>query len=202
MYNEKQNEKWNAWWESWVKSGDFEKHRQEQLQRQQEKRDNLTEKHCRFCDKVVPVSELASKKRTRPDGTQYLTYANICKTCKAAESRLWRKNNREKIKKYRSLPSVKAKNAVWAKRKKKDKNRNNTPPWLSREDRKRIADIYLHMRDCRAVTGEEYHVDHIVPLNGGIVCGLHVPWNLQVLPAAVNINKTNKWHWGPQDQEQ
>jgi predicted amidophosphoribosyltransferase len=66
------------------------------------------------------------------------------------------------------------------------------PSWLSQEQRDQINAIYEHARDCELVTGEPYHVDHVVPLKGEFVCGLHVPWNLQVLPADVNLHKSNK----------
>jgi hypothetical protein len=54
-----------------------------------------------------------------------------------------------------------------------------------------VADLYWLAKDLEKVSGEEYHVDHIIPLAGKDVCGLHVPWNLQVLPADVNMSKNN-----------
>lgn len=59
--------------------------------------------------------------------------------------------------------------------------------------RKEIENFYWLAHDLKAVSGEEYHVDHVVPLNGKGICGLHVPWNLQVLPADINMSKGNSF---------
>lgn len=67
-----------------------------------------------------------------------------------------------------------------------------TPNWLTKDQIKEIEDYYTIASMFKMYTGEMYHVDHIVPLQGKKVSGLHVPWNLQVLPAKENIKKQNK----------
>ncbi len=66
------------------------------------------------------------------------------------------------------------------------------PKWLSEDQLKAIKTEYALSQWCSEVMGIKYHVDHIVPLKGKDVCGLHVPWNLQVIPAVENIRKSNK----------
>lgn len=67
-----------------------------------------------------------------------------------------------------------------------------SPSWLTSEDKEAMALLYAKAQQLTKNTGENWHVDHIVPLQGKTVCGLHVPWNLQVIPAIENLSKSNQ----------
>ena len=72
------------------------------------------------------------------------------------------------------------------------KHREATPKWLSRKQRSEIRQIYQIAITMTQTTGEQYVVDHIVPLRSDHVCGLHVPWNLRVITQEENLKKSNK----------
>jgi hypothetical protein len=72
--------------------------------------------------------------------------------------------------------------------------KNATPPWLSEEDRMQILELYYVCRMFKIYTGQDYHVDHIVPLQNKMVCGLHIPSNLRVISSFDNHSKHNKFN--------
>jgi hypothetical protein len=109
----------------------------------------------------------------------------------------WKKQNQQKtinyIKLCRSKNPLKykaIKNAITAKRRSSKLQR--TPPWLNKDHLKQIAQYYQQAKQLQKETGIVHHVDHIIPLQGKTVSGLHVPWNLQILTASENIIKSNK----------
>ena len=65
-----------------------------------------------------------------------------------------------------------------------------TPPWACLD---RIEEVYELAELATEVSGVQYHVDHIVPLQGATVSGLHIYENLQVIPATENLSKGNKY---------
>jgi 5-methylcytosine-specific restriction endonuclease McrA len=67
-----------------------------------------------------------------------------------------------------------------------------TPSWLSPAQLKEISALYELAKELQWLSEEPLHVDHIEPLQGSTVSGLHVPWNLQILPESLNLAKGNR----------
>jgi hypothetical protein len=97
----------------------------------------------------------------------------------AAKQQEWRKNNMDYI---LSINALRRANKL-----------QRTPKWLTEEDKKKIKSIYKNARHLTVTTGEQHHVDHIIPLQGELVSGLHVPSNLQVLHWRDNLSKRHKY---------
>lgn len=66
------------------------------------------------------------------------------------------------------------------------------PRWLTSEDLQQIEWFYQEAKRLFKLTGVPHHVDHIIPLQGKYVCGLHTPNNLQILTASENSKKGNR----------
>lgn len=64
-----------------------------------------------------------------------------------------------------------------------------TPVWVDQEE---IEKRYAVARLLTELTGVQHHVDHYFPLKGKTASGLHVPWNLRVIPWRDNLMKKNK----------
>lgn len=111
-------------------------------------------------------------------------------------SKKYKENNREKVLQSNKKASKKYhennKSYYAAKEvERRSAKDQRTPPWLTKRQLDIIKCFYT-VRDIKSkVDGIEYHVDHIIPLRGKNVSGLHVPWNLQLLTAEENWSKNN-----------
>ena len=108
-------------------------------------------------------------------------------------SRKWGSENAEKKRQsvrawMRKHPDkVRARNAT-----RRAARKRAQPSWLTEGDLKEILSMYEMAFRLERETGIKHHVDHIVPLRGKYVSGLHVPWNLRVVTASDNLRKSNK----------
>jgi hypothetical protein len=73
------------------------------------------------------------------------------------------------------------------------------PPWANLEA---IAAVYSRAKEIEAITGVAQHVDHLFPLQGKTVSGLHVAENLRIVPATVNLTKHNTLPIDPEAWEE
>jgi hypothetical protein len=154
-----------------------------------------------FCGQVNPQNLCNfSKDKTTKDGFQ-----RFCKNCRKSHNILKKQeisNNKkayylenktkitEDIKRYRKKfpEKINARSAL-----QRSNKAQRTPKWLNKKHYKEINDFYDLAKDLEWLSEEKLHVDHIVPLRGKDVCGLHVPWNLQILPEVQNISKGNRF---------
>ena len=86
---------------------------------------------------------------------------------------------------YKNKPAYRA---AWAKY--KAAKVSQTPSWANEQ---LIAAYYKEAKRLEELTGIQFHVDHIIPLQGEMVSGLHVESNLQLLPAHENLGKSNSF---------
>ena len=70
--------------------------------------------------------------------------------------------------------------------------RQATPKWLTPEQKLEMRLKYRVAIELSRRLGVPYAVDHIIPLQGEEVCGLHVPWNMEVITQEENLKKSNK----------
>jgi replicative superfamily II helicase len=107
-------------------------------------------------------------------------------------NRTWRHNNPEKSLGYtqKYLQNNKDKRNLWTANYREAKR---TPAWLTEIDHERIANVYKLATLQSKITGVPWHVDHIIPLRGKYVSGLHVPSNLQAIPGVDNVRKNNSY---------
>lgn len=154
-----------------------------------------------FCILCHKADNVARKKRNRADlsfkkaeneAKKQYRARNVEKT--RAYMLQWRKANRIGISeygaKYRQVH--KAKYAYLCQKRKLDLL-NRTPKWLTVDDLWVISEIYALAEERTVATGVKWHVDHIIPLRGRYVSGLHVPNNLQVVPWYQNQSKSNRF---------
>lgn len=134
----------------------------------------------------------AANKATRNAKSKEWYLANREKVL--AKNRKWRLLNPERHRFLISRWSAQNPTAAYAlNAKRRAAKIQRTPKWLTPDDFKNMEAIYQMARDLTTLTGEIYEVDHIIPLQGSRASGLHVPTNLQVISAAENRAKYNKW---------
>jgi len=171
------------------------------------------------CERVNPQSEdRFGKEKSTKDGLSF--WCKTCKQLKdeeyrknnsakiAAKIALWQKENKDKVNAnsfaYRKNNLEKTRLAVriWTRNnlgKKRESQARRiasklraTPNWLTEPQLLEIKAVYLRAHELTVQTGIPHEVDHIIPLQGKEVRGLHVPWNLRIITEVENCSKGNR----------
>lgn len=132
-------------------------------------------KYCYDCKSLLKIDKF------NLDSTRVSNTKNNCKKCQSAYSKEYCKTENGKI-----VNSMQSANRRATKL-------QRTPSWLTEEDHWMFEEIYSLTKLREKLTGVKWHVDHILPLQGKLVSGLHVPMNLQVITATENLSKGNTY---------
>lgn len=176
----------------------------------------MSDIRCKRCNQILPTSDFKADPRYKRGFTSWCyechrkrnsDWAKENKERLAKKSTAWRKDNPEKAKEVwrgfhdRNKEKRAAQHADWARRnldkrratsaKRKAAKLRATPKWVNWG---KVRAIYRQAKRLQDYTGVPMHVDHIVPLQGQNVCGLHWEGNLQILSASENCKKFNKWN--------
>lgn len=119
-------------------------------------------------------------------------YRNNKEVISARAKQHYRENSqeiRERVSRYYRANTAKCA-ALILKRKRRLKEA--TPPWLSEDHWVEMNALYREARKLSSETGIKHEVDHVHPLQGKTLCGLNVPWNLQILTQKNNRSKSNR----------
>lgn len=90
----------------------------------------------------------------------------------------WREENRELVREYQARRRAAKRNAM--------------PSWYGELDEFVIQEAYELLPRREAATGIKWHVDHMIPLQADWATGFHCAYNIQVIPASMNMSKGNR----------
>jgi len=155
-------------------------------------------KKCNICDKEhtrrkycsedcrLESKRITAKKWNKDNKARHAEHQ---RQHKARDPELFKSKEQEYyIKKVKSNPGYFAAKAA----KRDAMKKNASPGWLTQFHKSSISSFYEVAAKLTELTGTQHHVDHIEPLQGETSCGLHVPWNLQILTESENTSKSNK----------
>ena len=118
---------------------------------------------------------------------------NLQKAYKNEHGKNWKLKHPDRVKETKAIHAKENPEQYAAKTaKRRAAKLQRTPAWLTAEDHSLMADYYQMAKELEQIFPWKQHVDHILPLQGKLVSGLHTPLNLQILSEAANLQKSNK----------